>query len=152
MELVARVAKAFPKSIDTLSFGAGTDTDAPYVSFRISGIASSTGILCNGYQTSNWTNKSGYIYCPDGVNIAIRDSRFTSKDKAIELLDGVVVYVAVEPTRYSLGKIEMPKAQDSIVNVWTDAEVTSNTGIEYVRDVNIVVANLESAIASITEG
>lgn len=82
----------------------------------------------------------------------IRDSRFTSKEKAIELLNGVVVYVAVKPIRYSLGKIEIPKAQDSIVNVWTDAEVTPNTAIEYVRDVNIVVSNLESAIASITEG
>lgn len=46
----------------------------------------------------------------------------------------------------------MPKAQDSIVNVWTDAEVTPNTGIGYVRDVNIVVSHLESAIASITQG
>lgn len=62
------------------------------------------------------------------------------------------MYIAVEPTRYSLGKIEMPKAQDSIFNAWTDAEVTPNTGIRYVRDVNIVVANLEAAIASITEG
>lgn len=57
-----------------------------------------------------------------------------------------------EPKTYPLGKIEMPKAQDSIVNAWTDAEVTPRTGIEYTRDVNIVVANLESAIASITEG
>lgn len=150
VELVARVSKVIPKDIDTLNFGAGTDTDAPYVSFRISGIASRTGILCNGYQTSNWTNESGYIYCPNGLDIAIRDGRFTSKEKAIELLNGVVVYVAVEPTRYPLGKIEMPKAQDSIVNVWTDAEVTPRTGIEYTRDVNIVVANLESAIASIS--
>lgn len=53
---------------------------------------------------------------------------------------------------YQLGKIEMPKAKDSVTNVWTDAEVTPRTGIEYTRDVNIVVANLESAIASITEG
>lgn len=57
-----------------------------------------------------------------------------------------------EPKTYNLGKIEIPKAQDSIVNAWTDAEVTPNTGIGYVRDVNIVVANIESAIASITEG
>ena len=61
-------------------------------------------------------------------------------------------YADTEPKTYQLGKIDMPKAQDSIVNVWTDAEVTPNTGIEYVRDVNIVVAHLESAIASITEG
>lgn len=152
VELVARVSKAIPKDSDRLDFGAGTDTNVPYVSFPVSGIANKMGILCNSYQTSYWINKSGYIYCPNGLDIAIRDSRFTSKEKAIELLNGVVVYLAVEPTRYSLGKIEMPKAQDSIVNAWTDAEVTPNTSISYVRDVNIVVANLESAIASITEG
>lgn len=152
VELVARVSKAIPKDSDRLDFGAGTDTNVPYVSFPVSGIANMMGILSNSYQTSYWINKSGYIYCPNGLDIAIRDSRFTSKEKAIELLNGVVVYIAVEPTRYSLGKIEMPKAQDSIVNAWTDAEVTPNTGIWYVRDVNIVVANLESAIASITEG
>lgn len=152
VELVARVSKVIPKDSDRLDFGAGTDTDVPYVSFPVSGIANKMGILSNSYQTSYWINKSGYIYCPNGLDIAIRDSRFTSKEKAIELLNGVVVYIAVEPTRYSLGKIEMPKAQDSVVNAWTDAEVTPNTGIRYVRDVNIVVANLEAAIASITEG
>ena len=152
VELVARVSKVIPKDIDTLKFGAGTDTDAPYVSFLVGGIASKTGILCNSYQTSTWTNKSGYIYCPNGSDIVIRDARFTSEEQAKELLDGVVVYVAVQETRYPLGKIEVPKAQDSIINVWTDAEITPRTGIEYVRDVNIVVSNLESAIASITEG
>lgn len=152
VELVARVSKVIPKDVDTIDYGAGTDANVPYISFRFSGIASKMGILSNSYQTSYWINKSGYIYCPNGLDIAIRDSRFTSKEKAIELLNGVVVYIAVEPTRYSLGKIEMLKAQDSIVNAWTDAEVTPNTGIWYVRDVNIVIANLEAAIASITEG
>lgn len=55
-------------------------------------------------------------------------------------------------TRYPLGKIDMPKAQDSIVNAWTNAEVIPNTSIEYTRDVNIVIADLETAIASITQG
>ena len=64
----------------------------------------------------------------------------------------LTVVARIPETRYPLGKIEMPKAQDSIINVWTDAEVTPRTGIEYTRDVNIVVANLESAIASITQG
>lgn len=59
-------------------------------------------------------------------------------------------YADTEPKTYQLGKIDMPKAQDSIVNVWTEAEVTPRTGIGYVRDVNIVVANLEAAIASIS--
>ena len=82
-----------------------------------------------------------------------------SQNAAVQAVNGwlnkhnATVYYALEaPKTYLLGKIEMPKAQDSIINAWTDAEVTPNTGIRYVRDVNIVVANLEKAIASITEG
>lgn len=75
--------------------------------------------------------------------------------KGSETLDdmramNILAYLSCAETRFPLGKIDMPKAQDSIVNVWTDAEVTPRTGIEYVRDVNIVVSHLESAIASIT--
>ena len=151
VELVARVAKVLP-SEQVISF-AEDPNGASYVSLKFANISAiGNKLISNSYVASQWTNKSGYIYCPNANDVVIRDSRFTSKEKAIELLNGVVVYIAVEPTRYSLGKIEMPKAQDSIVNVWTDAEVTPNTSISYVRDVNIVVANLESAIASITEG
>lgn len=67
--------------------------------------------------------------------------------------NGMVFYAPLATSvTYHVGKIEMPKAQDSIVNAWTNAEVTPRTGIEYTRDVNIVVTNLESAIASITQG
>lgn len=151
VELVARVERVLPSDCP-LDFGDGGDGSA-YVSLRKSHASISVNsLMCSSYTPSNPTIKSGFIYTPNYSNIVIRDDRFTSKDKAIELLNGVVVYLAVEPTRYSLGKIEMPKAQDIIVNAWTDAEVTPNTGIKYVRDVNIVVANLEAAIASITEG
>lgn len=152
VELVARVARVLP-SKQKLSFVQGDEHSASYVSFNIANdSASKLRVMSNAYETIIWTAASGYIYCPQTSNVVIRDNRFTSEAQAIELLNGVVVYIAVEPTRYSLGKIEMPKAQDSIVNAWTDAEVTPSTGIWYVRDVNIVVANLEAAIASITEG
>ena len=79
-------------------------------------------------------------------------SDITSEDVAA-VANGMVFYAPLATSvTYPIGKIEMPKAQDSIINVWTDAEVTPSTGIGYVRDVNIVVSNLESAIASITEG
>lgn len=152
VELVARVERVLPSDYRQLDFVDGGDGSA-YVSLRKSHASISVNsLMCSSYTPSNPTIKSGFIYTPNYTNIVIRDDRFTSKDKAIELLDGVVVYTAVEPTRYPLGRIEMPKAQDSIVNVWTDAEVTPNTAIRYVRDVNIVIANIESAIASITEG
>ena len=151
VELVARVARVLP-SEQTMSFAEDAN-GASYVSFRFANIArSATKLISNAYVASEWTNKSGYVYCPNVNDIVIRDNRFTSEAQARELLDGVVIYISVPEQRYPLGKIEMPKAQDSIINVWTDAEVTPRTGIMYVRDVNIVVANLESAIASITQG
>ncbi|WP_343006732.1 hypothetical protein [Collinsella aerofaciens] len=61
-----------------------------------------------------------------------------------------VNYLGVESQTIPLGKIEPPALPESVSNVWTDAGVTPRTGIEYTRDVNIVVANLESAIASIS--
>ena len=152
VELVARVAKVLPSEL--VRYAADDAAGgASYAGIVFANASQTKGrVLCSAYQPTTGSAQSGTIYCPNKTTIIVRDSRFTSKEKAIELLDGVVVYVAVEPTRYSLGKIEMPKAQDSIFNAWTDAEVTPNTGIRYVRDVNIVVANLEAAIASITEG
>lgn len=152
VELVARVARVLP-SEQKITFVPGDEHSASYISFNfVNDSASKLSVMSNAYETIIWTAKSGYIYCPQVSNVVIRDNRFTSEEQAKKLLDGVVVYIAVEPMRYPLGKIEMPKAQDSIVNVWTDAEITPKTGIEYTRDVNIVVANLEAAIASITEG
>lgn len=149
VELVARVARVLP-SEQTISFAEDAGGSA-YVSFKY---ANSVGadekrLMSDTYVSSQWTNKSGFVYCPNSKDIVIRDSRFTSKEKAIELLNSVVVYVAVEPTRYSPGKIEMPKTQDSIVNVWTDAEVTPRTCIEYVRDVGIVIGKLEEKLAAV---
>lgn len=149
VELVARVAKVLP-SEQVISFAEDAN-GASYVFFKFANVPiDDKKLICNAYASAQWTNKSGYIYCPNASDVVIRDNRFTSEQQAIQLLNGVVAYIAVKPTRYTLGKIEMPKAQDSIINAWTDAEVTPNTGIWYVRDVNIVVANLESAIASIT--
>ena len=94
---------------------------------------------------------AGGIWCGSAMSFV---AYTPSSNETVESMKALQIeaYVHVAEQRYSLGKIEMPKAQDSIVNVWTDAEVTPNTGIKYVRDVNIVIANLESAIASITEG
>lgn len=97
------------------------------------------------------TNDEGIYRKWNGVYV--RDTSGRTKEEIQAEVDKnapLTVVARIPETRYPLGKIEMPKAQDSIINVWTDAEVTPNTGIEYTRDVNIVVANLESAIASIS--
>lgn len=146
--LIARISKTLPSN-NELSWGAGTDTDSAYASYKVDGIANKNGICSNRYIASNWTNKSGCVYCPNGTDIAIRDNRFTSREKAVELLKGVVVYVETNEKTYSLGKINLPALPESVSNVWTDAEITPRTTIEYTKDVNIAIARIEDAIASI---
>lgn len=114
----------------------------------------SAPVMCSALSSKNTYSNNEGIY-RTWTGIYVRDTSGRTKEEIQAEVDknAPLTVVAVIPeTRYSLGKIEIPKAQDSIINVWTDAEVTPNTGIRYVRDVNIVVANLEAAIASITEG
>lgn len=111
-------------------------------------------VMCSALPFKNTASNNEGIY-RTWTGIYVRDTSGRTKEEIQAEVDknAPLTVVAVIPeTRYSLGKIEIPKAQDSIINVWTDAEVTPSTGIGYVRDVNIVVGNLESAIASITEG
>lgn len=109
-------------------------------------------MLCSTLQSRYLTSNGDGIY-RTWNGIYVRDTSGRTKEEIQAEVDKnapLTVVAKIPETRYPLGKIEMPKAQDSVVNVWTDAEVTPNMGIEYTRDVNIVVANLESAIASIS--
>lgn len=75
----------------------------------------------------------------------------SAKKYLIEI--GFMAYIAVvTPVTYPIGKATVPSLPETISNVLTGAEVTPRTGIEYVRDVNIAFANIEDAIASITQG
>lgn len=126
----------------------------PYASALVSSSIYERHVLCNALPYKNAVASGEGIY-RTWNGIYVKDTSGRTKEEIQAEVDKnapLTVGAVIPETRYSLGKIEMPKAQDSIVNAWTDAEVTPNTAIEYVRDVNIVVANLESAIASITEG
>lgn len=127
---------------------------APYASASIPSSVYGRHVLCNALPYKNAMASGDGIYRTwNGIYVKDTSGRTKEEIQAEVDKNAPLTVVAVMPeTRYPLGKIDMPKAQDSIVNVWTDAEVTPNTGIEYVRDVNIVVAHLEAAIASITEG
>lgn len=111
-------------------------------------------MLCSTLQSRYLTSNGDGIY-RTWNGVYVKDTSGRTKEVIQAEVDKnapLTVVAKIPEKRYPLGKIEMPKAQDSTVNVWTDAEITPRTGIEYTRDVNIVVANLESAIASITEG
>ena len=161
VELVARVSKAIINASQLLDWGKGKALyDFPKDGrYYPQGGYNGTSVVCEKLEAKNGSD----IYRGTEVGISVGSSvaHIQNCTTVLRLGDGVdassidgasFYYPLMTETRYPLGKIEMPKAQDSIVNAWTDAEVTPNTSIRYVRDVNIVIANLESAIASITEG
>lgn len=144
VELVARMTR------NTLTSWAGTA--AGYFTCDISPSRANNSVLCTGGVKLTGQVEQGDVFVGAALGIVGYQPREGDTTDALNAKGLLLYYKLVTPNRYPLGKIEMPKAQDSIVNAWTDAEVTPRTGIEYTRDVNIVVANLESAIASITQG
>lgn len=162
VELVARVSKATivaSKIVNTWGKGYAIYSWPKDGRYSPKATYDGTAVICDKLKAETGVN----IHRGLGIGLSVGSStaNYQNCTTVLRLGDGVDVssidgahfyYPLMTETRYPLGKIEMPKAQDSIVNAWTDAEVTPNTGIEYTRDVNIVVTNLESAIASITEG
>lgn len=158
VELVARVAKAKvpDNTMWTIQETNGYALGYSGYALKANGVKKNVfgAIICEKYQASQTFKNAPCIGITEVLWIVPRtNSGDITAEELAKAANGMTFYAPLaEEARYQLGRIEMPKAQDSIVNAWTDAEVTSRTGIEYVRDVNIVVANLESAIASITEG
>lgn len=160
VELVARVAKVkVPDNVKwTLQSNSSDSYSLAYsgVTLTVNGLKKNArdAIVCEKYQASATFKNAPCIGITEVLWFVPRtNSNDITVEECAKAAKGMTFYASLaEEARYQLGRIDMPKAQDSIVNVWTDAEVTPRTGIEYTRDVNIVIANIESAIASITQG
>lgn len=120
-------------------------------------LSGSCSMFVNGDKTQNrdtirigYSDRHVYLYTVD--EDIIGDGSADAVNAWVRSNQPVITYPLETPVTYQLDKVTVPSLPESISNVWTDAEVTPRTSIEYVRDVNIVVANLETAIASITEG
>lgn len=168
VSLVARVSKVVGAKIQSVGRASELDnTNGVSIYGRlfngdytvdIAGIPKSAGAAyCDKlYSAKDGSeNVTNAVYKPHSetfvVNIAGAKDEEDAKAK-FNALESTVYAQSTTETRYPLGKVTVPSLPDSISNVWTDAEVTPKTGIEYTRDVNIAFANIESAIASITEG
>jgi hypothetical protein len=156
VELVARVAKAkVPDNVKwTLQSQGSYSLAYSGTMLTVNGLKKNAGdaIVCEKYQASATFKNAPCIGITEVLWFVPRtNSNDITVEECAKAAKGMTFYTSLaEEARYKLGRIDMPKAQDSIVNVWTDAEVTPNTSISYVRDVNIVIANIESAIASIS--
>ena len=66
---------------------------------------------------------------------------------------GFMAYIAtVTPVTYSLGKLDIPSLPETISNVWTDAELTTDMSMMYKRDINIAFDNLVQAVVAAAAG
>lgn len=86
----------------------------------------------------------------DGVSSTVGTDALSSTG-AIE--DGATVYYKLAtPITYQLGKLDMPALPETISNVWTDAELTTNMSMTYKRDINIAFGNLVQAVVAAAAG
>lgn len=75
----------------------------------------------------------------------------SAKEYLIEI--GFAAYIALTNTvTYQLGKIDIPSLPETISNVWTDAELTTNMSMTYKRDINIAFDNLVQAVVASVAG
>ena len=79
----------------------------------------------------------------------ITDSRFTDKETAANILTAMnltIFYQLAEPQTIPLGKVELPALPEATSNVWNDGNIPANVYVQYLKDVNIAFADLESKL------
>lgn len=149
--LIARVGKVL---VAEQTISVYTTTTTPYATFNLttlSGVANA--LACNTHNPVQYSEASGTIYSPNGTDIVIRDSRFTSLEVAKEALANTVLYYYITaPVTYHLDQLDIPSLPETISNVWTDAELTTNMSMTYKRDINIAFDNLVQAVVAAAAG
>ena len=98
----------------------------------------------------DWENNpcfgvSGVLWVVPRTN----QSDITSEDVAA-VANGMTFYAPlITPVTYPIGKLDIPSLPETISNVWTDAELTTNMSMTYKQDVNIIIADLTAQLAAL---
>ena len=86
----------------------------------------------------------------EGVNATVGTDALSSTGA---LDDGSTVYYKLATSvTYNLGKLDIPSLPETISNVWTEAELTTNMSMTYKRDINIAFDNLVQAVVAAAAG
>lgn len=102
---------------------------------------------------STWINEpsvgvSGVLWVVPKTN----DGNITAEDIA-DAVAGSCLYAPLDKESvYKLGKVTVPSLPETISNVWTDAELTTNMSITYKRDINVAFDNLAQAVVASAAG
>ena len=79
------------------------------------------------------------------------DERFTDKETAQSIINeaGGTFIAQVPITTESQTPVTLPVLPAPTFNVYHNSQVPSDTSVEYVRDINIALADLEAKIADL---
>ena len=144
VELVARVTQN--------SLTSWTGSGANYFICSISPNRADNSVLCSGGVKTLGSPEQGDIFVGTALAIVAYQPREGDTTAALNAKGLVFYYKLVTPKRYPLGKINLPALPESVSNIWTDAEITPRTTIEYTKDVNIAYDKLANAIVASVGG
>lgn len=93
-KLYKKVTRLNLKDVDAISVAHGFHSNGNgYLSFSVKNVNKEHQPISNRYESSIWTNKSGYTYISNSNTIVFVDDRFTDKQTAIKIVqDTYVIY------------------------------------------------------------
>lgn len=115
-----------------------TNNDTKAIAFSTVGIVSATDTafkIANGLAI----HPNGSIYVSEDVK------KILDSDKEI-----ILYYLLKESYEVDLGPVKLPKTFKNISNIFLNANLETNMKLEYVKDTNIVIENLQNQIDNIT--
>ena len=116
--------------------------------------SSSSSLLSDRYSCGVYGTIDKYAYVPNAKDLVINDSRFTDNETAKSILASEkprFVFV-VNQTTEPQSPVTLPALPAPTFNAYHDGDVPSDTSVEYARDINLVLANLEAVQAALLGG
>lgn len=145
--LVARVGKYQATGDEGLFY------DATAIEFYITGtpIISSRGLSPEFPYVASTKNTFGFATSDQGAIYMSIPGVTTDYDSAVAWVKAhkPTFYGRTATKTYNLGKVSLPSLKAGVSNVWVDGGMGGAVTMAYKRDVNIVIARIEDAIASI---
>lgn len=152
--LTARVGKIPISELSTIQIH--SDSSGP-LNFIYKHIDAMAGRAITARALSTFVHARNSVHTDNYGSVCVTDTALTSASDIAELFgkDEPVYYLLGAPVAYDLGYVSLPSQPDRYCNFWVstgDAETspTCPLSVTYERDVNIVIDQLEQAIASVS--
>ncbi len=151
VSLIKRVAKIQSDKLAELVYEvypADENGNLPYVicNFNDPNDFRTDEVRCNVRPTGNLKMDKS-VYATFNALVVI-DTRFTDIETAKQILksENGIYYYEATPQTIPLGKVELPALPEATSNIWNDGNIPANVYINYLKDVNIAFADLESKL------